>query len=55
MVDIISVEMLKGSVTKKSDVHGLFKVDPSKIDRVYDMVVKKGISQAWFKEKSLGF
>ncbi|XP_023536232.1 transcriptional adapter ADA2a-like isoform X1 [Cucurbita pepo subsp. pepo] len=46
MVDIISVEMLKGSVTKKSDVHGLFKVDPSKVDRVYEMVVKKGIAQA---------
>ncbi|XP_030971490.1 transcriptional adapter ADA2-like [Quercus lobata] len=46
MLQIISVEILKGNVTNRSDAHGLFKVEPSKVDRVYDMVVKKGIVQA---------
>ncbi|GMY38125.1 transcriptional adapter ADA2-like [Fagus crenata] len=46
MLQIISVEILKGNVTKKSDAYGLFKVEPSKVDKVYDMVVKKGIAHA---------
>ncbi|CAI0559227.1 unnamed protein product [Linum tenue] len=45
MMQIISTEVLKGSVRKKADAHGLFKVEPSKVDRVYDMLVKKGIAQ----------
>ncbi|CAN1121087.1 Transcriptional adapter ADA2 [Linum perenne] len=45
MLQIISTEVLKGSVKKKSDAHSLFKVEPSKVDRVYDMLVKKGIAQ----------
>ncbi|CAN0927196.1 Transcriptional adapter ADA2a [Linum grandiflorum] len=44
MLQIISTEVLNGSVKKKADAHGLFKVEPSKIDRVYDMLVKKGIA-----------
>ncbi|GLT70485.1 hypothetical protein SLA2020_425610 [Shorea laevis] len=46
MLEVISVEILKGNVTKKSDAYSLFKVEPSKVDKVYDMLVKKGIAQA---------
>ena len=48
MVQTMSVEVLSGKVTKKSDAYNLFKVDPNKVDKVYDMLVKKGIAQAWF-------
>ena len=34
-------EIFKGSVLKKEDAHVLFKVDPAKVDSVYDMVTKK--------------
>ncbi|KAK6269149.1 hypothetical protein QUC31_013309 [Theobroma cacao] len=44
MLQIISEEIFSGNVTKKSDAHRLFKLDPSKTDRVYDMLVKKGIA-----------
>ncbi|XP_062160670.1 transcriptional adapter ADA2-like isoform X3 [Alnus glutinosa] len=44
MLEVISVEILKGNVTKKSDAHSLFKLEPSKVDEVYDMLVKKGVA-----------
>ncbi|KAH9745245.1 transcriptional adapter ADA2 [Citrus sinensis] len=46
MLEILSVEIYKGNVSKKSDAHNLFKVEPNKVDRVYDMLVRKGIAQA---------
>ncbi|EOY01371.1 ADA2 2A isoform 5 [Theobroma cacao] len=46
MLQTLSVEIMKGNIGKKSDAHNLFKVEPSKVDRVYDMLVKKGIAQA---------
>ncbi|XP_059440348.1 transcriptional adapter ADA2b-like [Corylus avellana] len=45
MQEIMSIEIINGSVTKKPDAHHLFKLEASKIDRVYDMLVKKGIAQ----------
>ncbi|XP_021718307.1 transcriptional adapter ADA2-like [Chenopodium quinoa] len=46
MSQTLTMEAFKGNITKKSDAHNLFKVDPSKVDRVYDMLVQKGaISQ----------
>jgi transcriptional adapter 2-alpha len=45
MQEIMSIEIINGTVTKKSDAHHLFKIEASKIDRVYDMLVKKGIAQ----------
>ncbi|KMT08465.1 hypothetical protein BVRB_6g140200 isoform B [Beta vulgaris subsp. vulgaris] len=45
MLQTLSMEVMKGNITKKADAHSLFKVDPSKVDRVYDMLVKKGIAQ----------
>nr|AFK48606.1 unknown [Lotus japonicus] len=41
MLQIMSLEISEGRVTNKSDAHRLFKVEPSKVDRVYDMLVKK--------------
>ncbi|XP_022720722.1 transcriptional adapter ADA2b-like isoform X2 [Durio zibethinus] len=46
MLQIISEEIFNGNVTKKADARGLFKMEASKIDRVYDMLVKKGIAPA---------
>ncbi|ONI18135.1 hypothetical protein PRUPE_3G198800 [Prunus persica] len=45
MLQIISTEIENGNVKKKSDAHSLFKVEPSKVDRVYDMLVKKGMAR----------
>ncbi|XP_068668217.1 transcriptional adapter ADA2-like isoform X1 [Aristolochia californica] len=42
MQETITLEMYKGTITKKSDAYRFFKVDASKVDRVYDMVIKKG-------------
>ncbi|GLU08718.1 hypothetical protein SLE2022_256140 [Rubroshorea leprosula] len=44
MQQVISKEVFSGRVTKKSDAHHLFRMEPSKIDRVYDMLVKKGLA-----------
>ncbi|XVF03017.1 hypothetical protein REPUB_Repub04eG0224300 [Reevesia pubescens] len=46
MLQTLSVEIIKGNISKTSDAHNLFKVEPSKVDRVYDMLVIKGIAQA---------
>ncbi|KAJ0233013.1 Transcriptional adapter ADA2b [Hirschfeldia incana] len=45
MQQVMSHEIFKGNVTKKSDAYSLFEIDPIKVDRVYDMLVKKGIAQ----------
>ncbi|KDP38428.1 hypothetical protein JCGZ_04353 [Jatropha curcas] len=44
MLQTMSVEIMKGTITKKSDAYGLFKMAPNKVDQVYDMLVKKGIA-----------
>ena len=46
MQQTISMEIFKGNITKKSDAHRLFNVDPNKVDKVYEMLVKKGVAQA---------
>lgn len=48
MLQKMSMEILNGNITKKSDIHGHLahlNVEPSKLDRVYDMLVNKGIAQ----------
>jgi len=42
---IMQLEISNGRVTKKSDAYPLFKFSPSKIDRIYDMLVEKGVVQ----------
>ncbi|XP_031394515.1 transcriptional adapter ADA2a isoform X1 [Punica granatum] len=41
MLHVLSMEIKEGKLTKKSDAYSLFKVDPTKTDRVYDMLVSK--------------
>jgi transcriptional adapter 2-alpha len=44
MQEQLSVQMITGAVTSKSEARQMFKMeDPVKIDRVYDMLIKKGI------------
>lgn len=45
MLQTMSMGILNGNITNKSDAHGLFNVDASKVDKVYDMLMKKGILQ----------
>ncbi|XP_057796704.1 transcriptional adapter ADA2-like isoform X2 [Salvia miltiorrhiza] len=45
MLQTMSMGILSGNLTKKADAHGLFNVDPGKVDKVYDMLIKKGIAQ----------
>ncbi|XP_021902079.1 transcriptional adapter ADA2b isoform X2 [Carica papaya] len=45
MQQVISEEIFRGNVKKKSDAHSLFKMEHSIVDRVYDILVKKGIAQ----------
>lgn len=37
------MQAMAGSITKRSDAYRLFKVDTQKIDRIYDMAMKKGL------------
>lgn len=46
MQETMSVAILNGNITKKSDAYSLFNVDPSKVDKVYDMLMQKGLAQA---------
>ncbi|KAL5097526.1 hypothetical protein RYX36_001853 [Vicia faba] len=39
----LSMQMIAGNVTSKSDAHQMFNMDALKVDRVYDILIKKGI------------
>ncbi|XP_071717000.1 transcriptional adapter ADA2-like [Rutidosis leptorrhynchoides] len=46
MLEKLTIEVLNGHIARKADAHRLFNVvDPNKVDRVYDMLLKKGIGQ----------
>ncbi|XAR53874.1 hypothetical protein NMG60_11022583 [Bertholletia excelsa] len=45
MQEILTVQIMRGGITKKSDAYPFLKIEPSKVDRIYDMLVKKGIAQ----------
>ncbi|KAK4484998.1 hypothetical protein RD792_007605 [Penstemon davidsonii] len=45
MQEEMATQIFIGNITKKSDAHPFFQIEPTKIDRVYDMVLKKGIYQ----------
>ncbi|XP_022967070.1 transcriptional adapter ADA2b-like [Cucurbita maxima] len=45
MEEVLSVEIFNGNVSNKSDAHRLFKIEATKIDRIYEMLIKKGIAQ----------
>lgn len=44
MQEIIAQKVFSGHVTSNVDAHCLFNVEPSKIDRIYDMLIRKGIA-----------
>ncbi|KAE9452772.1 hypothetical protein C3L33_15324, partial [Rhododendron williamsianum] len=47
MQELMTIQIMSGYIAKKSDAYSFFnKVEPSKVDRVYDMLVKKGLAQA---------
>ncbi|GER56332.1 transcriptional adapter ADA2 [Striga asiatica] len=39
----MTTNFLTGNITKKSDAYSFFQVEPNKIDRIYDMLMRKGI------------
>ncbi|XP_022925352.1 transcriptional adapter ADA2b-like [Cucurbita moschata] len=45
MEEVLSVEIFNGNVSNKSDAHRLFKIEATKVDRIYEMLIKKGIAQ----------
>lgn len=45
MQEVMSIKILSGNITKKSDAYPYFNIEPPRVDRVYDMLVKKGIVQ----------
>ncbi|KAF7803858.1 transcriptional adapter ADA2b [Senna tora] len=44
MQEVLTLQVFSGNISTKSDAHHLFRMETSKIDRVYDMLVKKGIA-----------
>jgi len=42
MQEDLSVQMIAGNVSSKSDAHRMFQMDTVKVDMVYDMLIKKG-------------
>ncbi|KAL0310786.1 UNVERIFIED_CONTAM: Transcriptional adapter ADA2b [Sesamum angustifolium] len=41
----LMTQIMRGNIiTKKSDAYSLFQLEPTKIDKVYDVLVKKGIA-----------
>lgn len=44
MQETISVKIFSGNVTSNLDAHSLFDIEPEKIDRIYDMLIRKGIA-----------
>ncbi|XP_058080393.1 transcriptional adapter ADA2 isoform X2 [Magnolia sinica] len=43
ILEVLSLQTLNGNISKRSDAYRFFKVDPVKVDRVYDMAIKKGL------------
>ncbi|KAL2475777.1 Transcriptional adapter ADA2b [Abeliophyllum distichum] len=45
MLEFMTIQMMSGNINQKSDAYSFFQIDPTKIDRVYDMLLKKGMIQ----------
>ncbi|XP_006407803.2 transcriptional adapter ADA2a [Eutrema salsugineum] len=46
MLETLTSEIKKGNIKKKSDAYSFFKVEPSKVDKVYDLLIQKGIGES---------
>ncbi|XP_026451289.1 transcriptional adapter ADA2-like [Papaver somniferum] len=44
MLEAMSIQIYRGGITKKSDAYRFFNMDPNKVDKIYDMLVRKGIA-----------
>ncbi|XP_031118687.1 transcriptional adapter ADA2b [Ipomoea triloba] len=44
MLELMTVHIYSGDITKKSDAYTFFQIETTKVDRVYDMLLKKGIA-----------
>ncbi|KAL2932241.1 Transcriptional adapter ADA2b [Bienertia sinuspersici] len=44
MQETLSVQIFCGTVTNNVDAYRLFDMEPGKIDRIYDMLIRKGIA-----------
>ncbi|CAI9783986.1 unnamed protein product [Fraxinus pennsylvanica] len=45
MLEFMTIQMMSGNINQKSDAYSFFQIEPTKIDRVYDMLLKKGMVQ----------
>ncbi|EPS71962.1 hypothetical protein M569_02798, partial [Genlisea aurea] len=45
MQEDLATQIMCGNITKKSEAHSFFQIEPVKVDKVYDMLLKKGIVQ----------
>ncbi|VFQ82390.1 unnamed protein product [Cuscuta campestris] len=43
MLEMMTVHIFSGNITKKSDAYTFFQIETTKVDRVYDMLLKKGV------------
>lgn len=44
MQEVMTTQIFSGNIAKRSDAYSFFQIEPAKVDRVYDMLVKKGIA-----------
>ncbi|WMV31461.1 hypothetical protein MTR67_024846 [Solanum verrucosum] len=44
MQEVLTVQIYSGNITRKSDAYPLFQIEATKVDRVYDMLLKKGVA-----------
>ncbi|KAM3268242.1 transcriptional adapter ADA2b isoform X1 [Capsicum chacoense] len=44
MQEVLTIQIYSGKITRKSDAYPLFQIEATKVDRVYDMLLKKGVS-----------
>lgn len=44
MLELMTVHIYSGNITKKSDAYTFFQIETAKVDRVYDMLLKKGVA-----------
>ncbi|KAI5670837.1 hypothetical protein M9H77_11201 [Catharanthus roseus] len=43
MQEVMTTQIFSGQITKKSDAYPLFQIEPAKIDKVFDILARKGI------------
>ncbi|CAI9782150.1 unnamed protein product [Fraxinus pennsylvanica] len=45
MLEFMTIQMMSGNINQKSHAYSFFQIEPTKIDRVYDMLLEKGMVQ----------